>query len=297
MGVHSLTCGCPNDIQNYVTLNKSAGSGTMDFGREFYTEGAVHALSGTMNFLGSYDQEAGSSTPSSTTLGDGNIKVSTFELGGGYLDGHGTSRATSITTARSTRNDLGDRCHQRHGNYLGGSAGAGGTLTIKLAGTAAGQFDQLTVGGVATIDGTLDVSLLGAYEPANGDVFPAMTYASLTGDFTTKNLPPPWASGHGTLATNPTPTAYNLVATVTPSSADLDADTLSGPATVDAGTSLTYTIKVGQNGPDSISGTVSVVDTLPSGVTGASTWDQAGLAAARRAERSPAPTWAMPAGR
>ncbi len=268
LAVHTLTCGCPNDIQNFVTLKKSAGSVTMDFGPDFYTEGAVLAQSGTIHFLSSYDQETANS---STTLGAGNIQVATFELGGGILDGNGTITGDldnygnvkpGTTSATGVINVTG--------NYLGGSAGSGGTLTIKLAGPSAGQFDQLNITGSATIDGTLDVSLLGGYEPANAAVFPVMTYASLSGDFTTKNLPPPWASGHGTLATNPTPTAYNLVATVTPSSANLDADTLSGPANVDAGTALSYTIKVGQNGPDSISGAVTVVDTLPAGVTGAS---------------------------
>jgi uncharacterized repeat protein (TIGR01451 family) len=271
-------CGCPvtNEFDNSGTVQKSGGSGASgtDFGPDFVNgsgsyAGVLKALSGKINFLGAFEQDGSSSE---TTLGGGNIGVASgLELNAGALDGSGTITGDldnygSVNPGTSSTTGVINVT----GNYLGGSAGAGGTLTIKLAGPAANQFDQLNVTGTATIDGTLDVSLLGGYEPANGATFPAMTYASLSGDFTTKNLPPPWASGHGTLATNPTPTAYNLVATVTPSSADLDADLLSGPANVDAGTALSYTIKVGQNGPDSISGTVTVVDTLPAGVTGAS---------------------------
>jgi uncharacterized repeat protein (TIGR01451 family) len=269
-------CGGPSEFDNSGIVQKSAGSGTTDFGPDFENgssgfPGVLKALSGKINYLRAFEQDGSSSTTTlgGVTPGQGNIGVANgFELNDGILDGHGTitgdldnygeiKPGTSSTTGVINLT----------GNYLGGAAGAGGTLTIKL-GPAAGQFDQLNITGTATIDGTLNVSLLGGYQPANGDVFPVMTYASRSGDFTTTNLPLHWASGHGTLSASPTPTAYNLDASVTPSSADLDADTLSGPANVDAGTALSYTIKVGNNGPDSISGTVTVVDTLPAGVTG-----------------------------
>ena len=38
----------------------------------------------------------------------------------------------------------------------------------------------------AALDGTIGVSLLGGFHPALGDTFPIMTFASETGDFSTK---------------------------------------------------------------------------------------------------------------
>jgi uncharacterized repeat protein (TIGR01451 family) len=271
--VMECTCSGDNEFENSGIVKKSAGTGSTDFGPDFVNgssgfPGSLQALTGEINFLGDFEQNDSSST---TTLGGGNIAVaSTFELNEGILDGSGTINgnldnygAVKPGTASTTG------VINLTGNYVGGAASIGGTLTIKLAGPSVGQFDQLNITGNATLDGTLDVSLINGYEPANGATFQAMTFGFLSGDFTTKNLPT-WASGHGTLSTSTTSTEYILTATVTPQSADLDADTLSGPATVNAGQPLSYTIKVGNNGPDSVSGTITVVNTLPAGVTGAS---------------------------
>jgi uncharacterized repeat protein (TIGR01451 family) len=272
---HAMECTCSgnNEFGNAGIVKKSAGTGSTDFGPDFVNgssgfPGLLQALTGEINFLGDLEQNDSSSV---TTLGGGNIgAANTFELNEGTLEGSGTINgdldnygAVKPGTASTTG------VINLTGNYLGGAASTGGTLKIKLAGPSVGEFDQLNITGSATLDGTLDVSLINGYEPANGATFQAMTFGSLTGDFTTKTMPPPWASGHGTLSTSFTSTAYILTATVTPQSADLDADTLSGPATVNAGQPLSYTIKVGNNGPDSISGTITVVDTLPVGVTGA----------------------------
>ncbi|MEA2237452.1 MAG: hypothetical protein QOC81_2176 [Thermoanaerobaculia bacterium] len=266
-------CGCPisNEFDNSGTVKKSAGAGSTAFGPNFVngssgSPGLLQLLSGEINFLGNFEQNNSSSA---TTLGGGNIAAAnTFELNEGVLEGSGTLSgdldnygAVKPGTASTTG------VIKVAGNYLGGASGSGGTLAIKL-GPSAGQFDQLNITGTASLDGTLDVSLIGGYEPANGATFPVISFASLSGDFTTKNLPS-WASGHGTLATSSTSNAYILTATVTAQSADLDADTLSGPASVNAGQPLSYTINVGNNGPDPVSGTITVVDTLPAGVTGA----------------------------
>jgi hypothetical protein len=73
------------------------------------------------------------------------------------------------------------------GNYTQGS---GGTLSIKIGGATAGtQYDWLVVGGTATLDGTLNVTLIGGFTPNSGDTFQPLTssaesgmFASLTGD-------------------------------------------------------------------------------------------------------------------
>ena len=46
-----------------------------------------------------------------------------------------------------------------------------GTLEIELAGTALSDYDRMTLGGVAQLDGELDVSLLGGFAPVLNDLF------------------------------------------------------------------------------------------------------------------------------
>jgi uncharacterized repeat protein (TIGR01451 family) len=126
----------------------------------------------------------------------------------------------------------------------------------------------LAVGSAATLDGTLNESLINSFMPANGDIFPVLTFASRTGDFATKNLPT-FAGTHGSFTANYTPMELDLIAVVTPSSTDL-ATAVGGPSSVNAGAALSYTVDITNGGPDTTAGTTTVVDTLPAGVTGAS---------------------------
>jgi photosystem II stability/assembly factor-like uncharacterized protein len=52
-----------------------------------------------------------------------------------------------------------------------------------------GGNDLIAVTGVATVAGTLNVSLLGGLDPPLGTVYPILTYSSKTGSFATTNLP------------------------------------------------------------------------------------------------------------
>ena len=63
-------------------------------------------------------------------------------------------------------------------------------LTFEIGGYAPGPgvptengFDQINISGAATIDGTLEVRLLGGFEPEVGDTFDFLTFDSLSGEF------------------------------------------------------------------------------------------------------------------
>jgi hypothetical protein len=62
---------------------------------------------------------------------------------------------------------------------------------IELAGSmpGLGGYDQLLVGGTATLGGTLDVVLLDGYRPAFGTQFEILSAGNLLGDFSATNLP------------------------------------------------------------------------------------------------------------
>jgi hypothetical protein len=72
------------------------------------------------------------------------------------------------------------------GNY---TQSASGTLSVRLAGAASGQYDRFLVTGKATLDGSLAVSLLNGFVPKAGDVYKVITHASRVGSFATLNAP------------------------------------------------------------------------------------------------------------
>ncbi|MEQ9408902.1 MAG: CARDB domain-containing protein, partial [Fuerstiella sp.] len=64
----------------------------------------------------------------------------------------------------------------------------GGTVDVELGGLVPGtEHDRLNILGTATLAGTLNVSLINGFSPADGDEFEVLTFASRTGDFDTKN--------------------------------------------------------------------------------------------------------------
>jgi hypothetical protein len=76
------------------------------------------------------------------------------------------------------------------GNY---TQTASSTLNINLAGTTQGtQYDWLNVGGAATLNGTLSVSLLSGYQPALGDLFTPITALNRSGGFVHYEFPAPF---------------------------------------------------------------------------------------------------------
>jgi hypothetical protein len=68
--------------------------------------------------------------------------------------------------------------------------GADSRLVMELAGTTAGaQYDQLHVGGLLSLDGALDVTLLDDFAPRYGDTFDLLDFGALAGRFDTIELP------------------------------------------------------------------------------------------------------------
>src|SRR5262249_43545117 len=72
------------------------------------------------------------------------------------------------------------------GNY---TQTAAGVLNEELGGALGTQYDVLAVSGVATLGGTLNVSLLPGFSPAYPQTFTVLTFGSKSRDFTTPNLP------------------------------------------------------------------------------------------------------------
>jgi hypothetical protein len=65
------------------------------------------------------------------------------------------------------------------------------TLTVKISGTTLGtNYDQLNIGGAVTLTGsTLTVNLATGYAPTGGETYTIIDASSLSGTFSTTNLP------------------------------------------------------------------------------------------------------------
>ena len=58
-----------------------------------------------------------------------------------------------------------------------------GTMKIDLAGSQPGEYDQLQVAGNVSLNGTLDVSAIDGFEPAQGQTYDILTADSVSGTF------------------------------------------------------------------------------------------------------------------
>ncbi len=248
-----------NSITNAGTFQKSIDTGTTLVVPDFFNTGTLAAQSGIIDFQNTLEQSAGStSLEGGSIAGALNLTGGTL-VGTGLFDGPVTNNGGEVAPGSPTTTGVID--------MLDYTQGAGGTLSIRLEGSAAGQFDQVNAANV-TLDGTFTATLLNGYEPLDGTTFDVLTFSTRSGVFATETLPV-YQVPHGSIGASYQAAAYQLLATVTPPSANLTIG-MSGPATVDAGSPLSYVISVGNSGPDGIGSTITVTNTLPAGATSAS---------------------------
>jgi hypothetical protein len=178
----------------------------------------------TLNTSG-YDQSGGTTTVASGGTFGGNMTLT-----GGALSGGGTLTGSLVNTAGSVRPGASPGILTVNGDY---SQGPGGTLQVEINGTTPGtQYDQLAVGGNASLDGTLAIVTGGGFDPALTDTFDVLTatgtvsgaFGTLTGaQLAGKAYSAQYtagAPGQVTLALSPTATApVNQTAPSIPSSA------------------------------------------------------------------------------
>ena len=106
----------------------------------------------------------------------------------GSLSGNGVSGGGHVFLEGDTRPGFSPGTMAFGGDV---SLGPLSTLDIELAGTAPGtQYDRITVADSASIDGTLNVSLLNGFRPSIGQSFQIFTASGgITGTFAHESLP------------------------------------------------------------------------------------------------------------
>ena len=251
--------GNAGSVNNSGTFRKSGGTGTSTVGVAFNNTGIVQAMIGTLSFTG-FTQNSGV-----TMLNGGSLASASGPLNfyGGTLQGVGTitGNVANIGGTVSPGNSPG--ILHIAGNY---SQGPTGTLNIELGGVISGtQYDLLDVTGAASLNGTLDVSLINSFTPISGTVFQIVNFSTRSGDFITETgtiiggglyLLPYYSSDHLDLI------AGTMIA-------DLGLSLTDGSTWAIAGRAITYTIVVTNAGPDPASGAL-ITDTLPETISGVS---------------------------
>jgi hypothetical protein len=142
-------------------------------------------VNGTVTVGGAFNQNAGATTLAGGTLtASGGVSIAA----GSTLDGSGTISANvtnagvinvggSGTTGLLTIN----------GDFL---QTVSGSLNMENGGHKVGSdFDSLVTTGQATLEGTLNVTLINGFNPDPGDRFQVITAAGSSGNFATSHLP------------------------------------------------------------------------------------------------------------
>ena len=176
---------CGPQFDTLIHLNgpdghlSKAGTGTTNFNDLDLAGGTLSVASGqTFAFANTYAQSAGV-----TEIASGGTLQALPTLTGGVLRGGGQVSGNVTNTSGTVRPGTSPGTLTVTGNY---AQGAAGMLVVDVAGTARGtQYDHLSVGGAAALDGTLAVVQAGGFTPQSTDAFPFLTSASRTGTFAT----------------------------------------------------------------------------------------------------------------
>jgi len=182
-------------IDRSVTLNTNGS--TIDANGNLLVSGAfagpgslTKSAGGTLQLTGDSPSYAGPIyAESGTLLVNAQLSAASINVGAGAIfAGAGSVGAVvnegqvspgNLLAAAGSLNVVGDFTQN-----------AGGILDIELAGISPGtSFDQLVVAGLASLSGTLAVSLLDGFVPAAGDVFAIVTGGRISGAFDDVLLP------------------------------------------------------------------------------------------------------------
>ncbi len=246
-----------------VPVSGTVGNTIIDTGMT--NAGTVDIQAGTFAPRSAYTQTAGT-----TLLNGGDISGSVpLNISGGSLKGVGTVTVPTVNlNGGQIEPGLSPGTLQIVGDYV---QAIGGTYAVEIGGLTAGtEHDQLTVTdpnqfatGDASLNGTLNVSLVSGFLPTIGDTFTILTADTRTGTFATTNLPDLGCGVGWNIDYQPTSATLEFIATT---SANLGVSKADAPDPVAIGDALTYTVIVNNGGPETAANVV-LSDTLPPGVT------------------------------
>lgn len=138
------------------------------------TQGAL-TLSGDSTYTGA------TNIPNGTLLVNGSITSDVTVSNGGTLGGGGFVGSVTVNNGGIVAPGNSPGRLTVNGNYTQTS---GGRLNIEIGGNIPGaDYDQLDITGTASLDGTLNLTLVNGFTPAVGDTFSIIASAAETGNF------------------------------------------------------------------------------------------------------------------
>jgi RHS repeat-associated protein len=221
-----------------LTTNAAGGTLTIQNGANFNS--AAFDNAGTLTVgTGDTFTSTGDYTDGGTTVDNGALAANNMVTvsSGGALSGDGSINAGVVNNGQVTPGDS-PGILTISGSY---TQGAGATLNIEVGGTTAGtQFDQLDVTGAATLNGTLNVTLINGFGPQSPQTFQFLNFNSLSGAFSTTTMP----QIDGNPAFVEQANATNLTLSAAAISADLAFESMTIPSTATPGQNITvhYTV-------------------------------------------------------
>jgi hypothetical protein len=203
------------------TFQRTAGADVSILSVDVTNAGIIRLQAGATSLTGSYNQTAGLLSVEAGSLSSNG----TLQIDGGTLGGFGT-----IT------GNVGLRGHLSPGTSLGSLSivgrldlGPGAAFDVEVGGLTPGtEHDHAAVSGAVTLAGTLNVTLVNGFVPAELDTFTILAFPSATGAFSTINAPILPGNLVWQVLTEPDAVVLEVITDCAP----LDADVWSVPAEV-----------------------------------------------------------------
>jgi hypothetical protein len=185
-GSHNILAGF-NDNAATGVFKLASGASLTTTGGSFTNAGAFTVSAGTTFTVGgsgtNFTQTAGSSTIDGTLT---STSLGTISVNSGSLSGEGTLGDNVIDAGALSPGDSAAKTGKLTvaDNYTQDSTG---TLNIQIDGATASKYDQLKVTDVATLGGTLDITVKAGVTLTAGQKFTILTAASVSGAFAAVN--------------------------------------------------------------------------------------------------------------
>jgi len=198
-------------LRNFAAITKK-GSLALHSGKTLITPadlsnaGRLTVGAGTnLKVAGGYTQTAG------TTTVDGTLTApSGTTIQAGSVFGKGTIASTVVSSGLFTAGDSPTGTGKLSASTY--TQNSSGSLNVQIGGLTVGkQYSQLAVANGASLNGTLNVTLINNFVPAIGNTFAILTGSAVTGTFATVNGLSINSGEHFTIAYHPTNVTLTVV--------------------------------------------------------------------------------------
>ncbi len=152
-----------------------------------------------------YTQTAGTTTVDGVLTATGGVTIQA-----GKVFGKGTIASTVVSSGSVTAGDSATKAGKL--SLTTYTQNSGGSLNVQIGGLTVGkQYSQLAVANGASLNGTLNVTLINNFVPAIGNTFTILTGSAVTGTFATVNGLSINSGEHFTIAYHPTNVTLTVV--------------------------------------------------------------------------------------